>query len=316
MKMTPKTLIISNPASANGQVGRKWDRIYSQIKENYGGPFDVVQIERRGHATELSREAVAAGYELVVALGGDGTANEVVNGLLTGAEPAVLGVAFGFLPYGSGNDLSRSLGIPKALPHSARELAVCPERRIDVGKVSAAGAEGPSGGVRYFINVADFGAGGAVAEKVNSTSKAFGVKASYMWGILSTMISFDNPNITFSIDGDTECDAVVNDFIIANGRYFGGGLMPAPDAKMDDGLFDIVTLGDIGFIESVLNLPRLMRGTHLTHPKVRFHRGKRVVARAEDRVLVEAEGEVLGFLPATFEIIHRALRVKSPTMRP
>ena len=266
--------------------------------------------QRSGHATELSREAIKAGYELVVALGGDGTVNEVINGFFEGSEALDTEVALGPLTMGTGNDLGRTLGIPKEFSLAVRALNKEGVQHVDVGKVSVSGLEGPSE-VRYFLNIADFGAGGAIADRVNRTTKVFGPQLSYWWGIISAMIPYKNPIITFSVDGKMEQEAIINDFIIANGRYFGGGLKPAPDARMDDGLFDIVTLGDIGFVESLLNLPRLKRGTHLTHPKTRFCRGKRVVARANKSVLVEADGEVVGYLPATFDIISRALRVKA-----
>ena len=309
MSRTAKTLIIANPASANGKVGRRWARIYSQIKGNYEGSFDVEMTQRPGHATELSREAIKAGYELVVALGGDGTANEVVNGFFSGSEPFDTDAVLGFLPLGTGNDLGKTLGIPKQFPQAVKALGTTGARHVDVGKVTKSRVGHPAQ-VRHFLNSADFGAGGAVAERVNRTSKVLGPQLSYLWGIISTLTTYKNPAITFSVDEDPEQRAIINDFIVANGKYFGGGLKPAPDARMDDGLFDIVTLGDIGFLESLWNLPRLKRGTHLDHPKTQFRRGRRVVAQADERVLIEADGEVVGSLPATFEIIPGALLVK------
>ena len=309
MKKPPKTLLIANPASANGRVGRHWDRIYSQIKGNYRGPFDLEMTERSGHATELTRGAIEAGYELVVALGGDGTINEVVNGFFREPVAPAADTVLGLLPLGTGNDLVRTLGIPKEVSLAVQALNVAGMRRVDVGRAEVSAFEGPPE-VRYFLNIADFGSGGAIAERVNRTTKVFGPQISFWWGIMSAMISYKNPTITFSVDGDRGQEAVINDFIVANGKYFAGGLKPAPDARMDDGLFDIVTLGDLGFIESLLNLPRLKRGTHFTHPKAQLRRGKKVIARANCEVLVEADGEVIGCLPATFEIIPQALSIK------
>ncbi len=310
MKGTAKTIVIVNPASANGRVGREWDRIHRQIKENYDCTFEVEMTQHPGHAVDLSQEAVKAGYRLVVALGGDGMINEVLNGLFRERESLREDVVLGLLPLGTSNDLRRTLGIPKKLPLAVQTLNKAEVRLVDVGKVTTSNLEGVPE-VRCFLNVADFGSGGAIADRVNRTTKRFGAQLSIYWGIISTMISFENPTITFSIDGGGEQTAVINDFILANARYFGGGLKPAPDAQMDDGLFDIITLGDIGFVESLINLPRLKKGTHLTHKKARFYRGKRVVARANTRVMIQTDGEVIGALPATFEIIPQALKVKA-----
>ncbi len=312
----PKTMIIANPASANGRTGRNWDRIYPRMKENFRGSFDLEMTQHRGHATELSRHAMKSGYELVVALGGDGTVNEVLNGFFGETGPINTGAAFGFLPLGTGNDMRRNLGIPGEFSAALRALGEGIARRVDVGKVVASEHADTSSGspepteARYFLNVADFGSGGVIADKMNRTTKAFGAQASLLWSLVSTLASYKNPTVTFSVDGEEEQVSIINDFVVANGKYFGAGIKAAPDARMDDGLFDIVILGDFGFAESLLNFPRLRRGTHLTHPKVRSRRGKRITAIAGSPVLVEADGQVIGFLPATFEIMPQALLVK------
>ena len=307
----PRTFIIANPASGNGRVGRDWARIFPQIKGIYGGDFDVKMTEGPGHGTDLATEAVEEGYELVVALGGDGTVNEVVNGLLGPSGVPNQATVLGILPVGTGNDLARALGIPREFPRAVEALNTDGVRRVDVGRVVLSSHDAPSP-VRYFLNSANFGSGGAIVDRVNKTPKVLGPQLSYLWGIISTMITYDNPIISYSIDDEDEGSATINDFIIANGKYFGGGLKPAPDAQMDDGLFDVVILGDIGFLECLMNLPRLKRGTHLEHPKVKVRRGQRIMARANVPVQIEADGDLVGCLPATFEIIPRALWVKQP----
>lgn len=121
---------------------------------------------------------------------------------------------------------------------------------------------------------------------------------------------FENPAISYSSDDLEEVEAVLKNFIVANGRYYGGGLKPAPEAEPDDGLFDIVTIGDIGFLEVVMNLRKFTKGTHLSHPKISHWRAKRVEASSDERVLIEMDGEVIGTLPASFEVLPMALRVK------
>ena len=303
-----KTLLIANPAPASGRLSRDWERIYQQIKEYHKGSFEVEMTQRPGQATELCREAILAGYKMIVAIGGDGTINEVLNGFLPPSRDSQGDVLLGGLPFGTGNDLRRSLGIPRDFSRAIQALNGSGGRFIDVGKVTLPNADGATE-ERYFLNIADFGSGGAIVERVNRTTKAFGPQVSYLWGIISTMASYENTKVAFSIDGQGEREAVINSFIIANGRYFGGGLKAAPCAELDDGLFDIVTLGDIGIVEGLINLPKLRRGTHLSHKKVRFCRGRRVAARANRKVLIEADGELIGSLPAIFEIIPQSLRI-------
>ena len=304
-----KTLVIANPNSGAGRLGKRWDRILAQIREHYGQAFDSVLTTRQGHATELSRDGASAGYDLIVAVGGDGTANEVLNGfdLTVGNQD---GPALGLLPFGTGNDLAKSLGVPKEMPQAIELLRPRPPRPIDVGKITALD---DSGGMvtRHFLNVADFGSGGAIAARANNTTKAFGARLTYIWSILSTMATFKNPEVTFNVDGEEDRVAVANNVVVANGRHFGSGLTPAPDALMDDGVFDVVLMGDFGLVEGALNLPRLMKGTHLSHPKVRSYRGSRIAARADRRVQIEADGELVGVLPATFEIVPEALMINA-----
>jgi YegS/Rv2252/BmrU family lipid kinase len=312
MALSSKAMFIVNPAAGNGRVGRDLAKLTRLIRENYAGPCDL-ELTRRANengASELAREAIQAGYRLVVAVGGDGTVNEVLNGLFSCPQSLRDETAFGVLPVGTANDLAATLGMPKDVAAAVRALNRAEPRHVDVGSVVAVDEVG---GVRqrYFLNAAEFGVGGTIADRANKTTKAFGRRLSYWWAIFATMLTFKNPTFTFCIDDGEPRQAVLNDGIVANGRYIGGGLKPAPHAQMDDGLFDFVTLGNIGFWEGLGNFPRLKSGTHLNHKKVGFYRCKKLTARSSSTVLVEADGELVGYLPATFEILPRALRLKS-----
>jgi len=304
-----KTLVIANPNSGAGRLGKCWDHILKQIPEQSGQSVDWELTTRQGQATELSREGVGAGYNLIVAVGGDGTANEVLNGFDMTADHED-GPTLGLLPFGTGNDLARSLGIPKDMAQAIELLNQQQTRQIDVGKITALDDSGCIV-TRHFLNVADFGSGGAIAARANGTTKVFGARFTYIWSILSTITTFKNPEITFNVNEEENRTVVANNVVVANGRHFGSGLTPAPEARMDDGLFDVVLMGDFGLVEGALNLPRLMKGTHLSHPKVRSCRAVRIAARADRRVQIEADGELVGVLPATFEIMPGALMIKA-----
>jgi diacylglycerol kinase family enzyme len=146
-------------------------------------------------------------------------------------------------------------------------------------------------------------------DKVNRTTKAFGGQISFLWGILTTLPTYKNKLTKYRIDDGPEQEKVLNTFVVANGRYYGGGLNPAPNAQLDDGLFDIVSIGDVGFLEAVSSLGKFRKGTHLEIPKVSFSRGRTVVATSDETQLVEMEGEVVGRLPARFEMLPKAMNI-------
>jgi YegS/Rv2252/BmrU family lipid kinase len=304
-----QTIMIVNPKSANGATGRRWLGLRRVIETGFGGPFDVVFTEAPLHATELACCYLQRGYQLVVAVGGDGLINEVVNGFFDAGQNLFPEAALGILSVGSGGDFIKSLGWSRDLFTAALRLEGSETRIIDVGKAVFQNLQGETQ-TRYFLNMADFGAGGAVVERVNRTTKAFGGTLSFLWGILSTLPTYRNKEIRFSINGAKETSAILNNLIVANGKYYGGGLKSAPDAVVDDGLFQFVAVGDVTFPEVLLNLRRFRRGTYLTHPKVRSYVGKSLSAKSIEPVFIDMDGELVGTLPAVFEILPRAIRLK------
>jgi len=231
-----KTVVIVNPRSANGATGRKWPAIRNTIEREFEDRFDVVFTESPLHAIELTRHHLQKGYERIIAVGGDGLINEVVNGFFEEDQNLFPRAVLGILSVGSGGDFIRTMGWERDLSSGARRLNGTQTKSVDVGRAIFHNAQGGKE-TRYFLNVADFGSGGAVVEKVNRTSKALGGSLSFLWGILSTLPRYKNKEIYFTIDGGEEKPAILNNLIVANGQYYGGGLKPAPDAAIDDGLF-------------------------------------------------------------------------------
>lgn len=304
----PKTVFIVNPRSANGATGRSWKKINEDIRRGLRREYDVRFTERHGHATALAREAMKDGYELVVAVGGDGTINEVVNGFFEKEKRLNPQAALAVMSIGTGSDFVKTLEFPTTPFDAAERIRSGKTWAIDLGKCSYIDLDGERRS-RFFINIADFGSGGAVVDKVNRTTKVFGGAVSFLWGILTTLPTYKNKLTRYRIDDGPEEEKVLNTFVVANGRYYGGGLKPAPDAQLDDGLFDIVSIGDVGLIEAVTSLGKFRKGAHLQMPSVSFWRGKTVEAGSEETQLVEMEGEVVGRLPASFEMLPKAMNL-------
>jgi len=304
-----RTVIIVNPSSANGATGRRWPSIRETIDATLRQPFDVVFTEAPLHATTLTRRYLQEGFEMIVALGGDGLINEVVNGFFEGGQNVFPQAILGILSVGSGGDFIKTLGWDRDLSRGAQRLNGAKTRPVDVGKASYQDLQGTRG-TRYFLNIVDFGSGGAVVEKVNRTSKVLGGSLSFLWGILSTLPTYRNKEIRFSVDDGEEKPAILNNLILANGKYYGGGIKAAPDAAIDDGLFQVVAVGNVTFLEVLWNLPRFRKGTHITHPKVESYVGRSLRATSEEQVFIDMDGELVGTLPAAFEILPKAIMLK------
>jgi diacylglycerol kinase (ATP) len=303
-----KTVLVVNPKSASGTTGRNWERINQEIRRGLGTDYDVKLTESQGHATTLTSEAIKEGCELIVAVGGDGTINEVVNGFFDKEKPINPNAALAAMSIGTGTDFVKTLEFPTTPFEAAERIRRGKVWAIDLGRCTFTGLDGEQRS-RFFINIADFGSGGAVVDKVNRTTKIFGGQISFLWGILTTLPTYKNKLTKYQIDNGPEEEKVLNTFVVANGRFYGGGLKPAPNAQLDDGLFDIVSIGDVGFFEAVSSLGKFRKGTYMEVPKVTSYNGKTVVASSEETQLVEMEGEVVGRLPARFEMLPKAMNI-------
>ncbi len=239
-----------------------------------------------------------------MAVGGDGTVNEVVNGI------AGLEVELAVIPRGTGWDFVRTYGISRRL-EAAVEVALHGRTRgIDVGKAHYRGWDGRER-ESLFANIASAGMSGAIAKRANETSKALGGKASYVWATLAVFSRWRNDEVRVTVDGQQRAGRM-HDVVVANGSYFGGGMKICPEAEPDDGLFDVLLIGDLTKRDLLLTLPKTYRGTHLPHPKAELLRGARVAIEAPEPLPVELDGEQPGTTPVRFEVVSRALRLRVP----
>ncbi|NUM55046.1 MAG: diacylglycerol kinase family lipid kinase [Candidatus Hydrogenedentes bacterium] len=298
-----------NPSSANGRTGKRWTEIEGRLR-GVLGEFVTFSTKRPGHAVDLTRRALQDGHDLIISVGGDGTHCEVVNGFFEGNLPINPAAAMAIFPHGTGSDLARGMGVRKfndALAMlSARVIS-----KIDIGRVTLTLPHGGTS-VRYFLNVADFGIGGAVAERVNGQTKRFGPFVTFLWAVLRTLVTFKNPMVSIQIDGELFETRTIN-VIVANGQYYGGGIHVARDARMDDGQFEVYVLGDIRLLTALRYLHTFYLGTYLRYPHlVRRFTGTRVTAQSDERVLLNLDGEQPGQLPAAIELLPAALPFVMP----
>lgn len=307
--MAQRTLVIANPRSRNGATGRRWARLEGRVRDAIGD-FEVAWTRAPRDAERLAREGVASGFERLLVAGGDGTLSEVATGLLA----ADLGqrVELGLLPLGTGGDFVCSLGVPRELDGALRCIAAGASRPIDAGRARFLGSDGCER-VAYFVNVASFGISGLVNELVNRSTKAFGGTVSFLIGTLRGILRYRSQEVRIRVDGELVHAGPLVLAVGANGRQFGGGMRIAPDARIDDGLLDLVVVGQLPVPALLTRLPRLYAGTHLSDPAVVSRRGRVIEADAEPgTVKVELDGEPLGTLPARFELLPGALRMLGP----
>jgi len=301
---TDKAKVIVNPVAAAGKVGKQWPQLRHTLLQ-YGLQFEADLTQYPGHATELARKALDDDFRHLISIGGDGTLNEIVNGLfMDGHVPS--DVVLSIIPGGTGSDFVRTLGIPHN-PKQACPATLSPKTRVvDIGEIHCV-REGQHI-KRYFVNVAGMGFDGEVSARVNRMDKRLGGTIPYLTGLVITLLSYTNKDVTLTFDSQ-QIHGRFNSVIICNGQYFGGGMWIGPGAAADDGIFDVVLLKDLNKLEFLANVLRVYKGTHLTHPKVDAFQAPEIHVEAKQRMFIQADGEVIGEAPATFRIIPAALQV-------
>ena len=301
MDERPRTLVIVNPASAGGSTERRWPGIRDTLSRYVD--FDVAISEYPGHAIRLGQMGREAGFTRLICVGGDGTINEVVNGALSG-DPAHLLPEIGTIPSGTGSDLARTLGIPRAIEEACFLLGNPRRATSDLGVVSYKGREGPER--RCFVNAAGLGYDAEVVLRRNGFNRYVRGTLPYLASVTATLLGYRNKDVTVTIDKIRDRWRM-NTLVVAIGKFFGGGMRIAPDAVLGDGFFDLILIGDVSRLELAYNLPRVYKGTHLQHPKVSARKARVVSVEADVPVRIQADGDLLGFVPARFQIIPGAL---------
>jgi diacylglycerol kinase (ATP) len=297
-------VIIANPQSGRGKAAAQLSEI-ERILRSAGLDYRIVQTTRPGHATEVARAALAAGERYLVAVGGDGTIHEVVNGMLEDDRPIAEDAVLGVVPAGSGCDFVKSFGLPGDAVRAARRLSGGDVRPIDVGKVTFNIGTGET--TRYFLNIAEVGLGGSVVDRAARLTRWPG-PARYFIGFWLTLPRFRAATVRLEADGQA-FQSRAHNVVVANCRYYGGGMHISPKSAPEDGVLDVLVMAGPKSDAFVL-LPKVYRGRHLPHRNIVEMRVSRVRVEADAPLAIEADGEILGTAPATFEIIQTPIRVK------
>lgn len=309
-------LVIVNPKSAGGSTETRWANIASDLATHFGA-YSVEFTRGPGDGIRLAEEGAKQGRKFIIACGGDGTINEVANGILASGVEVELGV----LPSGTGGDFRRTLGIPSTANEAARGLKNGETRTIDVGKVTFLD-EKKEEASRYFVGVSSFGLSVAIIERVKKQKALDWIphdtlrgKAGFALSTLQEVLDLNYTTVRVKLDDKEEYLLNTINFCVANARFFGGGMKIAPDAQLNDGFFDVVNIGDIKTAKILLNAWKLYGGSHLSLDEVKHTHAKRVEikpARPDQEIHFETDGELPGKLPATYEILPQALKIRVP----
>jgi YegS/Rv2252/BmrU family lipid kinase len=298
---------IVNPAAGGRSIYREWPRVRKHLIEK-GLSFDYVYTEGVGHAIELARAAANGDYRYIIAVGGDGTVNEVVNGILdsAGSHNTILGI----VSAGTTCSFARSIGVPLD-PLSSCNLLISQNRLpIDVGLVEYKNEDRHLR--RFFVNEVDVGFGATLVKASKLMPSYFGRKVNYLpyfLGGVGTLLKYKNKRIALRVEEEAEEICVCTMVVIANGAYFGGGMCIAPDAKPNDGLLDMVIFGDMAKSEIMKIWTMTYEGRHVSHDKVKLRRMRKVTIQCSEQVFVEADGEFLGEGPLSFSVLPSALSI-------
>jgi YegS/Rv2252/BmrU family lipid kinase len=298
-----RTAAIVNPTSGGGKAGREWASIAMHL-----GGVETKFTSAPEHATALARKLATTGCERIIAVGGDGTVNEVVNGLLAGDRPVNDACELALVPIGTGGDFRRSLGIADVADAVGLLQSGMRGAPSDAGSVSFR-TRGGAAGTRCFANLVSFGMGGEVAARAKNFFQAFGGKAAFLYSTIEVALAYKAKQVRLSIDGaDCGAHSILN-IAVGNGRYHGGGMHVCPRAALDDAAFDVTVIGSLSLVELVRDMPVLYSDNIYQHPKTQHFRGRVIEAVSEETVSIEVDGEPLGTLPLTLRVLPGVLRI-------
>jgi diacylglycerol kinase (ATP) len=290
----------------HGKVTAK-EKLEEQIKELFQGfstvAFFITKSEK--NATLCAIDAIEEGANILIAVGGDGTVNEVANAILFHPKRSIL--KMGILPFGKGNDFVRSLGIGPDLKVLRKNLELGKTKPIDAGKLEYVGKEGEKS-QRYFVNIADVGLGGLATQMLRAGKPLWSSNLTYFLVIIKSFMKYRPANVRFTSHGFSHQGKVMS-ICMANGSYFASGLGIAPEAKLDDGMLEWVILGDISIWDYLRNIPSLKRAKKIQHPEVSYHQGNGCTIFSDIPLPIDMDGEFVGYTPLRCQLESGILEI-------
>lgn len=302
-----KYMFIVNPVSSNGSTGNKWPELKKQFEDALGEiSYELTKAPM--HATELVRKALEDGYQIIVSVGGDGTMNEVLNGFFNDeGEPINSKAYLTVFSLGTGCDFIKTLEQKKGIEHVIAVLKREKEKIIDVGWLIASETDNRK---RYYLNIADSGLGGATTFRVNKKTKILKGFLSFLLASVHSLFTYVDKSVTVELDGELVASGLINSVIVANGKYFGGGMKIAPDAVLDDGLLDLIIIHHMHKPMLFKSFLSIYKGNHIKNPYCTFYKGRHVIIKASgDEMLTELDGEQAGTTPAEFGISPSSIKI-------
>ena len=306
--------IVLNPVAGAGKAAQLWPKFESEIRRQLGD-FTLMKTGCPEDAARFARQLAEQGCEIVIASGGDGTIGETIDGLLTSGVEARAMPRFAILPCGTGSDFARSIGMTGTPQELAARIAVGKVREIDAGRVTFVDDQGRAA-MRHFINIASLGLSGPTSRAVNKAKRSGNASGRllFMWHTIRELIRYRFQDVRITVDGAPAIEARIAVAAAANGRYFGGGMMIAPQAELDDGMLDFVIFRGAAKLTLIKDMRLLYSGSHVNHPAVTILRGRKIIVEpvgdlSLNTALLDIDGESPGSIPAAFEVIPKALRV-------
>ena len=306
--------VVLNPVAGAGKAAQLWPQFETEIRRQIGD-FTLLKTARPEDAALFGRQLAEQGYDLVIASGGDGTIGETVDGMLKSGVPASALPRFAILPCGTGSDLARSLDMTGSPQEMTARIAAGKEREIDAGRVTFVDDAGRAA-MRHFINIASLGLSGPTSRSVNRAKRSGRASGQmlFMWHTIRELIRYKFQNVRITLDESPAIEARIAVVAAANGRYFGGGMMIAPQAELDDGMLDLVIFRSAAKLTLIKDMRLLFTGSHVNHPAVTILRGRKIMVEPSgdpslNAAQLDIDGESPGSIPATFEVLPKAIRV-------
>lgn len=303
-----KAKFIVNPQASKGKVGWEWPKIKEGI-DRVLGKVDFEFTTGPGIGTILTRRAIEEKFDLIVAVGGDGTVSDVANGFFDVGQQLNPEAVLGALPTSVGSDFVRSLGYPPEWDQALTKFLDTNSAVMDLGHFRCLGDRGEEV-ARYFVNVADFGLGGEMLNSVKNQTGLFGGKIQFFLGAAKALMKFKNKVVTYRVDDGPETTRAINSMVIANGQFFAGGMWVAPNARLDDGQLDLLIVDQMDQMAAYKKMQSFYDGSHIHDPAIKCSLVRSLHVASEEPIKVDIDGEPIGRLPITFDVAHQVIRVK------